>query len=64
MVESKSGRTFNDINVHSEKNAEIASRIVNALAPDSERCAILDPTPNVETAPRPFAAPVARLASS
>jgi hypothetical protein len=36
MVESKSGRTFNEINAHSEKSVEFGSICINRLADDSE----------------------------
>jgi hypothetical protein len=36
MVESKSGRTFNEINAHSEYSAEFGPKCINRLADDSE----------------------------
>jgi hypothetical protein len=36
MVESKSARTFNEINAHSEKSAEFSPKGINRLAADSE----------------------------
>jgi hypothetical protein len=36
MVESKSGRTFNEINEYSEKSAEFGPKGINRLADDSE----------------------------
>jgi hypothetical protein len=36
MVESKSGRTFNENNAHSEKSVEFSSICINRLADDSE----------------------------
>jgi hypothetical protein len=36
MVESKSGRTINEINAHSEKDAEFGLKAINGLADDSE----------------------------
>jgi hypothetical protein len=36
MVESKSGRTINEINARSEKDAEFGLKGINGLADDSE----------------------------
>ena len=36
MVESKSGRTLNEINAHSEKSVEFGPKGINRLAADSE----------------------------
>jgi hypothetical protein len=36
MVESKSGRTFNEINAYSEKSVEFALNTINRLACHSE----------------------------